>query len=239
MRIEYKGRCMKKLGIIGGVSWESTAVYYKLINEKVKDRLGRLHSAPLILFSMDYQELVDYKNQGQWDKIAAKLSDTARGIEQAGADAVILCCNTLHKVAEEIEQAIHIPFLHITDAAGDCLRLSNIQKIGLLGTQFTLEDGFYQTRLMEKFQIEVILPEKDDRMTLDSIIYNELCAGVFSDESNKILIKMMDSLVASGAQGILLGCTELGMLIQPKSYAVPIFDTTVLHADLATSWVIA
>lgn len=229
---------MKNLGIIGGVSWESTAVYYKLINEHIKEQLGGLHSAPIILFSMNYQELVDYKNKNQWNKISDKLCETAIQLEQAGADSVILCCNTLHKVAADIEQSITIPFLHIVDAAGFRLKKENIQRIGLLGTQFILEDGFYNARLMEEFQIDVILPDKSSRMTLDSIIYDELCAGVFSEKSKQILMRMMDGLVGQGAQAILLGCTELGMLIDSDMYRVPIFDTTVLHAELATSWVI-
>lgn len=224
--------------MIGGVSWESTTVYYKFINEHIKAQLGGLHSAPIILFSMNYQELVDYKNKGQWNKISGKLCETAIQLEQAGADFVILCCNTLHKVATDIEQSITIPFLHIVDAAGLQLKKENIQKIGLLGTQFTLEDGFYNARLIEKFQIDVIVPDKSSRMTLDVIIYNELCAGVFSERSKQILMKMMDALVEQGAQAILLGCTELGMLIGAGTYLVPIFDTTILHADLATSWVI-
>lgn len=229
---------MKNLGVIGGVSWESTAVYYKLINKNIKERLGGLHSAPIILFSMNYQELVNNKNQNQWDKLSDKLCETAKKLEQVGADSVILCCNTLHKVAEDIEQSITIPFLHIVDAAGLRLQKENCKKIGLLGTQFTLEDGFYHARLMEKFQMDVIVPDRHSRMVLDAIIYNELCMGVFSEKSKQILVKIMDSLVEQGAQAVLLGCTELGMLVHADAYRVPIFDTTILHVDLATSWVI-
>lgn len=229
---------MKTLGMIGGVSWESTAVYYKLMNEKVNAALGDLHSPPILLFSMNYQELVDYKNQNQWDKISKRLCETARQLEQSGADFVLLCCNTLHKVADEIEQSITVPFIHIVDTLGVRLNRENIQRIGLLGTQYTLEEGFYQARLQEKFQVETMIPEKNSRMLLDSIIYNELCKGIFSEASNHTLTQMIEEFRQRGAQCVVLGCTELGMLISSTAHAIPVLDTTVLHVDMAASLVI-
>lgn len=229
---------MKKIGMIGGVSWESTAVYYKLINEAIRDKVGGLTSAQLLIHSLNYQEIVDYENQDKWDQVAAILSGVSKQLEQSGADFVMLCCNTLHKVAQDIEQSISVPFLHIADAAGYRLKKDKVKKIGLLGTKFTMEDGFYSARLKEKFQIEVILPEAASRNIIDSIIYNELCVGVFSERSKIILLQVIDKLVQLGAECVLLSCTELGMLIKPNDCSSLIFDTTVLHAELATSLVI-
>ena len=218
--------------MIGGVSWESTVVYYKLINEAVRNKLGGLSSAQLLIHSLNYQEIVDYENQNRWDKVSDILCHVARQLEQGGADFVILCCNTLHKVASQIEQSISIPFLHIADAAGERLKKENMKKIGLLGTQFTMEDGFYSERLKEKYQMEVLLSDEEARKTIDSIIYQELCVGVFSESSKQTLITAMEDLVQRGAECVLLSCTELGMLVKPESCSFPVFDTTVLHAEL-------
>lgn len=224
--------------MIGGVSWESTAVYYKLINEAIRDKLGGLTSAQLLIHSLNYQEIVEYENQDKWDHVSAILCSVSRQLEQSGADFVMLCCNTLHKVAPDIEQCISVPFIHIADAAGHRLKKNKIKKIGLLGTKFTMEDGFYSARLKEKFQIDVILPEVASRDIIDSIIYNELCVGIFSERSKIILLQVIDRLVQLGAECVLLSCTELGMLIKSDDCASPIFDTTVLHAELASSLVI-
>lgn len=229
---------MKKIGMIGGVSWESTAVYYKLINEVIRDKLGGLTSAQLLIHSLNYQEIVDYENQDKWDQVSAILCGVSKQLEQSGADFVMLCCNTLHKVASDIEQSISVPFIHIADAAGHRLKKDKMKKIGLLGTKFTMEDGFYSARLKEKFQIDVILPEAASRNIIDSIIYNELCVGIFSEQSKIILLKVIDKLIQFGAECILLSCTELGMLIKSGDCSSPIFDTTVLHTELAAALVI-
>ena len=229
---------MKKIGMIGGVSWESTAVYYKLINEAIRDKLGGLTSAQLLIHSLNYQEIVDYENQDKWDQVSAILCGVSKQLEESGVDFVMLCCNTLHKVAPDIEQSISVPFLHIADAAGHRLKKDKMKKIGLLGTKFTMEDGFYSARLKEKFQIEVILPEAASRNIIDSIIYNELCVGVFSEQSKIILLQAIDKLVQLGVECVLLSCTELGMLIKSDDCSFPVFDTTVLHAELAASLVL-
>jgi aspartate racemase len=229
---------MKKIGMIGGVSWESTAVYYKLINEAVRDKLGGLTSAQLLIHSLNYQEIVDYENQDKWDQVSAILCGVSKQLQQSGADFVMLCCNTLHKIASDIEQSISVPFLHIADAAGHRLKKDKMKKIGLLGTKFTMEDGFYSARLQEKFQIDVILPEAAARNTIDSIIYKELCAGIFSEQSKVTLLQIIDELVERGAECVLLSCTELGILIKSDDCSSPILDTTVLHAQLASSLVI-
>lgn len=224
--------------MIGGVSWESTAVYYKLINEAIRDKFGGLTSAQLVIHSLNYQEIVKYENQDKWEQVSAILCGVSQQLEQSGADFIMLCCNTLHKVAPDIEQNISVPFLHIADAAGHRLKKNKMNKIGLLGTKFTMEDGFYSTRLKEKFQIEVILPEANSRDIIDSIIYNELCVGILSEHSKITLLQIIDNLVQLGAECVLLSCTELGMLIKPDNCSAPILDTTILHAELAASLVI-
>ena len=213
---------MKKIGMIGGVSWESTAVYYKLINEAIRDKLGGLTSAQLLIHSLNYQEIVDYENQDKWNQVSIILCGVSQQLEQSGADFVMLCCNTLHKVAPDIEKCLSVPFLHIADAAGHRLKKNKINKIGLLGTKFTMEDGFYSTRLKEKFQIDVILPEAGSRNIIDSIIYNELCVGIFSEQSKQTLLQVIDKLVQLGAECVLLSCTELGMLIKSDDCSSPI-----------------
>ena len=216
--------------MIGGVSWESTALYYQLINESVRHQLGGLNSARLLISSMNYQELVDYKNQNNWDQIASILSETAHNLEKAGVDAVALCCNTLHKVASIIENRISIPFIHIADAAGTSLSQNDITTVGLLGTRFTMEDVFYSDYLTRKYAIKTTTPTSTMRGVIDDIIYKELCVGKCLNESKTTLLEAIELLEEQGAQAILLACTELGLLIQPEDYRLPIFDTTYVHA---------
>lgn len=220
----------KTIGMIGGVSWESTVLYYKLINQSVRELLGELNSAKILLSSLNYDPIVKLERQGKWKDVGDELASTAKNLQQGGADFIILCCNTLHKMASSIEQAIHIPFLHIADPAGNILRCNHIQKVGLLGTQFTMEDGFYASRLAEKFSLKVVTPNERDRKHLDTIIYSELCQGKILTESKQKFIQIIKDLGKQGAEAVLFGCTELGMLVNQKDVDVAIYDTTCLHA---------
>lgn len=223
----------KIIGIIGGASWESTVLYYKLINQTVRDRLGGLNSAKILMYSVNYDPIVKLEQEGNWDEVGRQMAIAAKSLEDAGADFIILCCNTLHKTTPAIEKAIEIPFLHIADAAGAILSQNQTKKIGLLGTQFTMEDGFYASRLQEKFGLHVITPEQPDRKQIDHIIYNELCQGKILPESKAEICRIIQSLQDMGAEAILLGCTELGMIVGPEDASVPVYDTTLLHAKEA------
>jgi aspartate racemase len=208
-------------------------LYYKMINQAVRAAHGGLSSARLLIHSLNYEPIVAYEREGKWDAVADILAKAARSLEEAGADFLILGCNTLHKVSPAIESAIRIPFLHIADAAADSLLQAGIKKVGLLGTQFTMEEGFYARRLEEKYGLQVIVPPVEERRVVDSIVYDELCVGKVAESSRLTLAKIMKALVNEGAQGVLLGCTELGMVVQAEDAGVPIFDTTVLHAEKA------
>lgn len=223
----------KTIGILGGVSFESTLLYYKLINESVREQLKGLRSAKLLLYNFDYETIVELENQGRWEEVGNLLGKAAFTLQEAGADFVILACNTLHKVAPSIEAAITIPFLHIADAAGNVLKDSYVTKIGLLGTKVTMEEDFYTKRLNEKFQLDVLTPSLEDRTLLDQIIYEELCLGKNCSTSKKEILRMIKELEQKGAEAILLACTELGMLIQKEDVKIPVYDTTVLHTKNA------
>ena len=221
------------IGIIGGLSWESTALYYKLINQSVRERLGNLNSAKILLYSLNYETIVALEREGKWDEVGKQLGSAARTLQDAGAEFLILSCNTLHKVAPSIEAAVEIPFFHIADAAGSLLSSNKVRKIGLLGTQFTMEDGFYSSRCGDKFGLEVIVPGPSDRECIDRIIYNELCQGKVLSRSKDEMIRIIQALHVEGAEAILLGCTELGMLIAAEDTTIPLYDTTLLHAKEA------
>jgi aspartate racemase len=225
----------KTIGIIGGVSWESTVLYYQLINQAVRDKFGGLNSAKLIINSLNYAPIVQLERESNWRAVTEILITAAQTLEKSGADFLLLGCNTLHKVAPAIEKSISIPFLHIADGAGEKFQKANIKKIGLLGTQFTMEEGFYADRLENKFGLQVIIPTLKEREAIDKIIYNELCVGIINLESKKLLKKTIQSMIQSGAEGTLLGCTELGIIIKPEDAPVAILDTTVLHAETAVS----
>lgn len=220
----------KKIGMIGGVSWESTVLYYKLINQAVREHLGGLNSAEILLYSLNYEPIVALEREGKWSEVGEELARVAKTLQEEGADFLILCCNTLHKMTRSIEGSITIPFLHIADAAGHVLTSNSIRKIGLLGTQFTMEDGFYSSRLESKFGLEVIVPNEACRKRLDAIIYGELCQGKMLPESKEAIIEMINDLNKEGAEGVLLGCTELGMLVNQDDVDIPVYDTTLLHA---------
>ncbi|GAB3214870.1 aspartate/glutamate racemase family protein [Pseudaeromonas pectinilytica] len=225
---------MRTLGLIGGMSWESTQSYYRLINEGVKTRLGGLHSARLILFSVDFAEIEALQAQGDWVRAGMILSDAARSLKAAGAEGLVLCTNTMHKVASAIE-GVGLPLIHIADATAQVVKAQGIQRIGLLGTRFTMEQSFYAGRL-GRYGLQVLTPEEAGREQVHRIIYDELCLGQIHADSRQVYRDIMAELVARGAEGIIFGCTEIGLLVSPQDSAVPVFDTTVLHAQAAVNW---
>ncbi len=229
---------MKTIGLIGGMSWESTASYYRLINQAVKARLGGLHSASLVLHSVDFAAIEQLQRAGDWDTAGARLAQAARGLQLAGAGALLICANTMHKVAPAIESAVQIPLLHVVDATAAAVRQAGVRRVGLLGTRFTMEQPFYVERLQQQ-GLEVLLPDPDDRAMVHRVIYEELCQGRVLADSRDDYRRVMEALVAQGAEGIILGCTELALLVDAGDTAVPLFDTTELHAQAAVDWALA
>jgi aspartate racemase len=227
---------MKTIGLLGGMSWESTQDYYRGINQRVKARLGGLHSAQLVLFSVDFAPIEEMQHQGDWEGTASVLVEGARRLEAAGAGCVVLCTNTMHKVAPQIEAAVDIPLLHIADATGQALERDGIRRVGLLGTAFTMEQAFYRDRLAQRFGLDVLVPPEPERQTVHSIIYEELCQGRVEEVSRKAYLRIIDSLANRGAQAVILGCTEIGMLVRQSDTPIPLYDTTNLHTDQAVAW---
>ena len=221
---------MKTIGLLGGMSWESTASYYQLINEEIKKELGGLHSAKIALYSVDFAEIEKLQHQGEWDKTAEILTNAAQGIEKAGADFILICTNTMHLVAPQIQAGISVPLLHIADATAEEIVKQGIKKIGLLGTAFTMEQDFYKGRLEKEYGLTVITPDKADRAIVHQVIYDELCLGEIRDASRYEYLRVIDKLVAQGAEGIILGCTEIALLVKPEHTDVKLFDTTEIHA---------
>ncbi|WP_428024892.1 aspartate/glutamate racemase family protein [Arcobacter sp.] len=221
---------MKTIGLLGGMSWESTALYYKQINEEIKKRLGSLHSAKVVVHSVDFDEIEKLQHRGEWDKTADILSRAAQNIEKASADFLLICTNTMHKVAPQIQENINIPIVHIADATAKVLENDAIKKVGLLGTAFTMQEDFYKNRIIENFGIEVLVPDNEDIKIVHKIIYEELCLGIIKEESRKEYLKIIDKLVKNGVEGIILGCTEICMLISSKDTDVKLYDTTKIHA---------
>ena len=229
---------MKTIGLIGGMSWESTASYYRLINQAVKVRLGGLHSASLLLHSVDFAGIEQLQRAGDWDAAGAQLAQAARGLQAAGAGALLICANTMHKVAPAIESAVQIPLLHVVDATAAAVRQAGVRRVGLLGTRFTMEQPFYVERL-QQHGLDVLLPDADGRATVHRVIYEELCQGVLLADSREAYRRVMAALVAQGAEGIILGCTEIALLVDAGDATVPLFDTTELHARAAVDWALA
>ena len=221
---------MKTIGLIGGMSWESTIEYYRLINEATKARLGGLHSAKCVLYSVDFAEVAELQRRGQWAEAGRLLADAAQKVDRAGADLLLVCTNTMHKLADAIQASIRIPLLHIADATAASVKQAGLRRVGLLGTRFTMEDGFYRERLMSEHGLEVVIPNDADRATVHRVIYEELCVGVIRPESEVEMAGVMDRLMELGAEGIILGCTELGLLIKPGDSRVALFDMTREHA---------
>ncbi|KQN47068.1 aspartate/glutamate racemase family protein [Rouxiella silvae] len=226
---------MKTLGLIGGMSWESTLPYYRTINEQIKQQLGGLHSAKLVLFSVDFYEIEQLQAQGDWEKAGQVLGEAARSLNKAGAEIIVVCTNTMHKVAEAIERIGGLPLLHIADATAKPILDLNLSRIGLLGTRFTMEQEFYRGRL-HKQGIEVLTPNEEDRAIVHRIIYEELCLGKILDTSRDEYRRIISSLEQQGAQGIILGCTEITLLVGPQDASVPVFDTTAIHAHAAATY---
>ena len=227
---------MKTIGLLGGMSWESTQIYYRLINEATKARLGGLHSARIALYSVDFAEVDALQRTGDWDAAGRLLADAARRVEAAGADCLVLCTNTMHKVAPALEAAISIPLLHIADATAVAIKRAGHTRVGLLGTRFTMEQPFYKDRLSQLHGLDVRVPDVADRETVPRIIFEELCLGTLREESRAVYRAVMSRLVAGGAEAIILGCTEIPLLIDAPDASVPLFDTTALHAEWAAEW---
>lgn len=227
---------MRVIGVLGGMSWESTQSYYKAINEGVNHALGGFHSAPMVLVSVDFAEIEMLQGQGNWQAAGALLAQVAKRIELAGAEGLILATNTMHKVAPEIEAAIHIPFLHIADATGEKCQKDGVTRVGLLGTRFTMEQDFYKARLKGRFAIDVLTPNDDDRQAVHDIIFKELCHGQFNESSRQRYLEIIASLHRKGAQAVILGCTEIALLVDQRHTSVPLYDTTALHASKAVAW---
>lgn len=224
---------LKTIGLLGGMSWESTATYYRELNQGIKAKLGGLHSAKICLVSVDFAEIERLQHSGDWEGTAAILSEAAVAIEKGGADFLLICTNTMHKVAPQIEKSISIPLLHIADATADRLLGDGIKKVGLLGTRFTMEQDFYKGRLADKYGIDVIVPNESEREDVHAIIYNELCLGTINESSRLRYLEIIDRLAANGAEAIILGCTEIALLVQQSHTTVVLYDTTAIHAEQA------
>ncbi|MBM7354466.1 aspartate/glutamate racemase [Lelliottia amnigena] len=230
---------MKTIGLIGGMSWESTIPYYRLINEGIKQHLGGLHSASLLLHSVDFHEIEACQASGEWDKAGEMLAQAALGLERAGAQGILLCTNTMHKVASHIETCCSLPFLHIADATGRAIAATGMQRVALLGTRYTMEQDFYRGRLETQFGIESIVPDEADRARINQIIFEELCLGTFSDASRHYYLSVIDKLAKQGAQGVIFGCTEIGLLVPAEESPIPVFDTTAIHAVDAVEFMLS
>ena len=229
---------MKTIGIIGGMSWESTALYYRLLNEGVREQLGGLHSASILLDSCDFAEMEKLQTSGDWASIGEVLSDRALKLQEAGAEGILIATNSMHEVADVVEGVIRVPFLHIADAVGEAIIGDGLDTVGLLGTSFTMERPFYTGRLKDRFGIDALIPESGERNQVHRIIYKELCRGVVDDSSKHAYLKIMDELVRKGAQAIVLGCTEIGLLVGEGDTEIPMYDTARLHAEAAVEWML-
>jgi aspartate racemase len=230
---------MKTIGLIGGMSWQSSMEYYRLINEAIKAKLGGLHSAKCILYSVDFGEIEPLQRAGSWTEAGRALISAARGLEAGGAQFILLCTNTMHKTADDLQAGVSIPLLHIADATAEAIRRQQLRKVGLLGTKFTMEDDFYRGRLISKHGLEVIVPADEERQAVHRIIYDELCLGRIRTESRTEYAAIMENLVRAGAEGIILGCTEIGLLVGRRDSRVPIFDTTRIHAAAAAEFALS
>lgn len=230
---------MKTIGMLGGMSWESTASYYRALNEGVKSRLGALHSARICMVSVDFDEIEQLQRRGAWEETGVILAQAAQAIERGGADFLMICTNTMHKVAPQIESAISIPLLHIADATGQVLQRDGLRRVGLLGTRFTMEQAFYRERIESNFGIEILVPEIAARERVHDVIYNELCLGVIDEQSRRDYLAIIQDLATAGAEAVILGCTEIALLVQQRHTAVPLYDTTALHAQAALDFALS
>lgn len=230
---------MKTMGLIGGMSWESSIEYYRIINETVKERLGGLHSCKSLMYSVDFAEIEALQHRGEWDKATVMMVDAAKRLEKGGADFIIICTNTMHLMADEIEKQVSIPLLHIADATAEGLKAHGIQRVGLLGTRFTMEKDFYRGKLIEKHGLDVLIPPEKEREQVHRIIYDELCRGEIKAPSKDVYEQIITRLFQEGAEGIILGCTEIGLLVKDGDSPIPLFDTTRIHATAAVDFALA
>jgi aspartate racemase len=230
---------MKTIGLIGGMSWQSTVPYYQIINEVVSQQLGGLHSAKLILWNMDFEEIANLQRQNRWQEAGAVMADAAVRLQQAGAESIVICTNTMHKLVPMMQPELSIPILHIADAAAQAICQSGLRKVALLGTRFTMEDSFYVSHLREHYDLDVITPDSAARQLVHDVIFNELCVGVEKESSRAQYREIMAALVQQGAEAIIFGCTEIAMLVDQSDASVPVFDTTRLHATYAADWALA
>ena len=229
---------MKTIGLIGGMSWESTIPYYKVINEFAGRELGGLHNARIILYSVEFGELEKYMSAGEWDKIEIVLSDAAVKLQNAGADVILICTNTMHKLYAQIQEKLTVPIIHIADATGDELERNGKRKVALLGTKYTMTEDFYKSRLIQR-GFEVLIPEGDDIAVVNNVIFDELCCGVIKDDSRAAYSEIIGKLKARGAEAVILGCTEIGLLISQEDSVLPVFDTTIIHAESAARFALS
>ena len=226
---------MKTIGLIGGMSWESTVTYYQVINEAVKRRLGGLHSARILLYSVDFEEIEKCQSAGEWEKSGEILAGAARALERGGAECVVICTNTMHKVAPQVQAAVGVPLLHIVDATAARLERSGVRRVALLGTRYTMQQDFYQRPLCER-GFEVLVPDEEDMERINGIIFDELCLGQVREPSRAVFLQVLEKLRRRGAQGAILGCTEIGLLVRPQDIGLPLFDTALIHAQRAAEW---
>lgn len=227
---------MKTIGLIGGMSWESSIEYYRIINQKVREKLGGTHSAKCVMVSVDFAEIEILQHAGRWSEATAMLVKSSRQLESAGADFVVLCTNTMHKMADDICKNISIPFLHIADATAEKVKAQGITKVGLLGTRFTMEEDFYRGRLVNNYALDVLIPDENDRKNVHKVIYDELVKGRILPESKLAFLGIIEKMATQGAQGVILGCTEIGLLVKDGDCRVPLFDTTHIHAEAAVEY---
>lgn len=227
---------MKTIGLIGGMSWESSVVYYQIINRKTKEILGGSHSARSLMYSVEFNEIADLQSRGDWATLDAIMVDAAQRLERGGADCVVICTNTMHRCADKIIASVRIPLLHIGDATGDAIAKSGLKKVGLLGTKFTMEGDFLKKRLADKFGVETIIPDENDRGTIHSVIYDELVRGEINEGSRKAYLRIIEKLRTEGAEGVILGCTEIPLLVSSGDTEMRLFDTTALHAEMAVEF---
>lgn len=227
---------MKTIGMLGGMSWESSLEYYRIVNESVKARLGGYHSANCLMYSVDFDAVETLQHQDKWDELTEMMVSAAKRIEAGGAEFLIICTNTMHKMAPEMQAAINIPLLHIADAAGEAIKAQRLQTVGLLGTKFTMEGDFYRKRLSDRFGLNVLIPAEADRETVHNTIYGELVKGIISPDSRQAFLAIIETLKLKGAQGVILGCTEIPLLVKQADVDIPVFDTTRIHAEAAVDW---
>ncbi len=237
--LKAKREAMKTIGLLGGMSWESTIEYYRLLNETVRAELGGLHSAKILMYSVDFEELVALKHQEDWQAIGQLLATAAGQLERSGAECILLATNTMHKVADVISSSTKIPLIHIADATADAIKQAGFSRVGLLGTRFTMEESFYKDRLTRQHGLAVQVPDRDDRDFVHHVIYDELCLGHIQAASRDRFHQIIANLINSGAEAVILGCTEISLLVKPNDSAVPLFDTTEIHAKAAVAWALA